>query len=58
MPTNTFHLGSVLYISVVLLGVTLAYYLRTIGWDTVRDDVRQWKRTARLMLHGRAAAGG
>ena len=57
LPTNTFRLGSVLYISVVLLGVTLAYYLRSIGWNTVRDDVRQWKRTARLMLHGRIPAG-
>ena len=56
LPTNTFRLGSVLYISVVLLCVTLAYYLRTIGWDVVRDDLRHWRRTARLIVRGRETA--
>jgi hypothetical protein len=43
-------LGSVLYITTVLLFAFLAYYLRRIGWATVRDDARHPLRTVRLLL--------
>jgi hypothetical protein len=46
---SIFRLGSVLYITTVLLIVTLAYYLGRIGWATVLDDVRHPVRTAWLM---------
>jgi hypothetical protein len=45
-----FKLGSVLYISTVLLFAVLAHYLWRIGWSTVRDDARHPVRTARLVL--------
>jgi hypothetical protein len=48
-----FRLGSVLYISTVLLFVALVYYLDRIGWPTVRDDVRHPMRTVRMILAGR-----
>ena len=47
---EVFRLGSVLYISTVLLFAFLALYLRRIGWATVRDDARHPLRTLRLML--------
>ncbi len=45
-----FRLGSVLYITTVLLFAFLALYLRRIGWATVRDDARHPLRTLRLLL--------
>ena len=47
---DVFRLGSVLYITTVLLFAFLAYYLRRIGWATVRDDARHPLRTVRLLL--------
>ena len=47
---EVFQLGSVLYITTVLLFVFLAHYLRRIGWATVRDDARHPLRIARLLL--------
>ena len=47
---DVFRLGSVLYITTVLLFALLAYYLRRIGWATVRDDARHPLRTVRLLL--------
>ena len=47
---EVFRLGSVLYITTVLLFAFLAYYLRRIGWATVRDDARHPLRTVRLLL--------
>src|SRR5688572_5429556 len=48
-----FRLGSVLYITTVLLFAFLAYYLRKIGWPMVRDDARHPLRTIRLLLSDR-----
>jgi hypothetical protein len=50
---EVFRLGSVLYITTVLLFAFLAYYLRRIGWATVRDDARHPLRTFRLLLSER-----
>ena len=47
---EVFRLGSVLYITTVLLFAFLAYYLRRIGWATVRGDARHPLRTVRLLL--------
>ena len=47
---EVFRLGSVLYITTVLLFAFLAHYLRRIGWATVRDDARHPLRTVRLLL--------
>lgn len=47
---DLFRLGSVLYITTVLLFAVLAYYLRRIGWATVLDDARHPLRTVRLLL--------
>ena len=47
---DVFRLGSVLYITTVLLFAFLAYYLRRIGWATVRADARHPLRTVRLLL--------
>ncbi len=47
---DVFRLGSVLYITTVLLFAFLAYYLRRIGWATVRDDARHPLRIVRLLL--------
>jgi hypothetical protein len=47
---EVFRLGSVLYITTVLLLAFLAHYLRRIGWATVRDDVRHPLRTVALLL--------
>ena len=47
---QVFKLGSVLYITTVLLFAFLAYYLSRIGWATVRDDARHPLRTVRLLL--------
>ena len=59
---DVFRLGSVLYITTVLLFAFLAYYLRQIGWATVRDDARHPLRTVRLLLSqprpGALAASG
>jgi hypothetical protein len=50
---EVFRLGSVLYITTVLLFAFLAYYLRKIGWAMVRDDARHPLRTFRLLLSDR-----
>jgi hypothetical protein len=50
---EVFRLGSVLYITTVLLFAFLAYYLRKIGWPMVRDDARHPLRTIRLLLSDR-----
>jgi hypothetical protein len=50
---EVFRLGSVLYITTVLLFAFLAYYLRTIGWAMVREDARHPLRTVRLLLSER-----
>ena len=47
---DVFRLGSVLYITTVLLFAFLALYLRRIGWATVRDDLRHPLETVRLLL--------
>jgi len=47
---DVFRLGSVLYITTVLLFAFLAHYLRRIGWATVRDDARHPLRTVRLLM--------
>ena len=47
---EVFKLGSILYISSVLLVAVLAHYLWRIGWATVRDDARHPLRTVRLLL--------
>ena len=47
---EVFRLGSVLYITTVLLFVVLAHYLGRIGWATVLDDARHPLRTVRLLL--------
>jgi hypothetical protein len=47
---DVFRLGSVLYITTVLLFAILAHYLRRIGWATVRDDLRHPLRTVGLLL--------
>jgi len=49
---DVFRLGSVLYITTVLLFAVLAHYLWRIGWTTVREDARHPLRTARLLLAG------
>ena len=41
--------GSLLSIMTVLLFAILIYYLSTIGWATVLDDVRHPGRTARWL---------
>jgi len=43
-------LGSVLYITTVLLFAVLAHYLWRIGWATVLDDARHPLRTVRLLM--------
>jgi hypothetical protein len=43
----------VLYITTVLLFAFLAFYLRRIGWATVRDDARHPLRTVGLLLSER-----
>ena len=50
---EVFRLGSVLYITTVLLFAFLAFYLRRIGWATVRDDARHPLRTVRLLVSER-----
>jgi hypothetical protein len=50
---DVFKLGSVLYITTVLLFAVLAHYLWRIGWATVRDDARHPLRTIRLVLSDR-----
>ena len=50
---EVFRLGSVLYITTVLLFAILAHYLWRVGWATVRDDARHPLRTVRLMLSER-----
>jgi hypothetical protein len=47
---DVFRLGSVLYITTVLLFAFLAHYLQRIGWATVRDDARHPLRTVRRLL--------
>src|SRR4029453_6651506 len=47
---DVFRLGSVLYITTVLLFAFLVHYLRGIGWGTVRDDARHPLRTLGLLL--------
>ena len=47
---DVFRLGSVLYITTVLLFAVLALYMRRIGWATVRDDARHPLRTVRLLM--------
>jgi len=47
---EVFRLGSVLYITTVLLFAVLAHYLGRIGWATVLDDARHPLRTVRLLL--------
>ena len=47
---DVFKLGSVLYITTVLLFAVLAHHLWRIGWATVLDDARHPLRTARLLL--------
>ena len=47
---DVFKLGSVLYITTVLLFAVLAHYLWRIGWATVLDDARHPLRTVRLLL--------
>jgi hypothetical protein len=46
-------LGSVVPIASGLLCVGLAYYLRRIGWETVRHDLRHPLETIRFMLQPR-----
>jgi hypothetical protein len=53
---GVFRLGSVLYITTVLLFAVLAHYLWRIGWATIRDDLRHPLRTARLLLAERRPA--
>ena len=53
---EVFRLGSVLYITTVLLFAVLAHYLWRIGWTTVRDDLRHPLRTVRLLLAERRPA--
>ncbi len=60
---EVFRLGSVLYITTVLLFAFLAHYLWRIGWATVREDARHPLRTIRLLLRRpsrfyRGAIGG
>ena len=43
-------LGSILYITTVLLFAVLAHYLWRIGWATVLDDARHPLRTVRLLM--------
>ena len=47
---EVFRLGSVLYITTVLLCAFMANYLLRIGWATIRDDARHPLRTVRLLL--------
>jgi hypothetical protein len=47
---DVFRLGSVLYITTILLFAVLALHLRRIGWATVRDDARHPLRTVRVLL--------
>jgi hypothetical protein len=47
---EVFRLGTVLYMSSVLLIATLAFHLRAIGWDTVRADIQHLVRTRTLVL--------
>ena len=50
---DVFRLGSVLYITTVLLFAVLAHYLWRIGWATVRNDAQHPLRTVGLLLAGR-----
>jgi hypothetical protein len=50
---EVFKLGSVLYITTILLIAVLAHYLRWIGWATVRDDARHPMRTLGMLLSDR-----
>jgi hypothetical protein len=45
-------LGGALAIAAALLILALVYYLRRIGWDLVRDDLRHPRRTMRMLLAG------
>ena len=47
---EVFRLGSVLYITTVLLFAVMAHNLWSIGWATVRDDARHPLRTVALLL--------
>ena len=47
---GVFKLGTVLYITSVLLIGVQVYYLSRIGWPTVREDARHPLRTAMLLL--------
>lgn len=47
---EVFRLGSVLYITTVLLMATLAWHLHAIGWETVRSDIRHLLRTRSFAL--------
>ena len=47
---DVFRLGSVLYITTVLLIAFMAYYLSRIGWATVKDDARHPWRTLKLLV--------
>jgi hypothetical protein len=52
---EVFRLGSVLYITTVLLFAVLAHYLGRIGWATVLEDARHPLRTTRLLLSEQTA---
>jgi hypothetical protein len=43
-------------VATVLLALVLVSHLRTIGWTTIRGDLRDPRRTARLMLFGTATS--
>lgn len=43
-------MGSIVPIASGLLVLTMVYYLREIGWDTVRDDLRHPARTWQLVF--------
>jgi hypothetical protein len=47
---DVFRLGSVVYVTTVLLFAFLAHCLQRIGWATVRDDARHPLRTVKLLL--------
>ena len=49
MP-GVIRLGSLVYVMTAVLCAVLAVYLRRIGWQVVRDDIRHPARTLRLLL--------
>jgi hypothetical protein len=53
---DVFRLGSVLYITSVLLIATLAFHLHAIGWETMRADIEHMVRTRTLGLPSPAGA--